>query len=153
MLLGMAARKKKTTREKMAHPAELIDMPALWEKRYGQGKMLIPAPLDLETLVKKIPRGRVTTLRALGDELAQAAGAVASCPITSGIFLKLVAIAAEEDLAEGKKRVAPWWRVVGPDGKLWPKAPGGLAGHARRLREDGVEIRMVRGTPRVADRF
>ena len=148
MLLDMAARKK-TTREKMSRAAEIIDMPAPWEKRYGGGKMLIPAPLDLEKLVKQIPRGRVTTLRALGDELALAAGAVASCPITSGIFLKLVALAAEEEAAEGKRGVAPWWRVVAPDGKLWAKSPGGIERQARLLREDGVEIRRVRGVPRV----
>lgn len=64
--------------------------------------------------------------------------------------MKLVAEAAEEELAAGKKRVAPWWRVVGPDGKLWAKAPGGVAEQARRLRAEGVEVLTVRGVPRVA---
>lgn len=144
------AGRKKSVREKLDRPAQIVDMPADWEKRFGKGKLLIPAPADLEDLVKRIPRGRVTTQRALGDELAQRSGARASCPITTGIFLSLIAQAAAEDEAAGRRRVTPWWRVVRPDGKLWDKSPGGTATQAQRLREEGVEVTTVRGVPRVA---
>lgn len=145
------AAKRKSTREKMNKPAELVDVPAVWEKRYGRGKMLIPSPLDLEALVKKIPRGRVVTQRELGDEMAREAGAAASCPITTGIFLRLVAQASEEEAAAGKKRTAPWWRVVRSDGGLWDKAPGGIVEQANRLKAEGVAVVVAgRGKPRVS---
>jgi len=116
------------------------------------GKLLIPAPNDVEALVRRIPKGRLTTQGELRRELAKAAGVEAACPLTTGIFLRLVAEASEEDAAAGKKRVAPWWRVVRDDGKLWDKAPGGMAEQARRLREEGVEVALKRGVPHVAVR-
>ena len=68
--------------------------------------------------MKKIPKGSVVTQGSLRDELAKAAGADATCPLTTGIFLRLVAEASEEEAAAGKSRVAPWWRVVRDDGRL-----------------------------------
>ncbi len=141
---------KKTVREKMNHPAEITEIPQLWEKRMGKGKMLIAAPHDLEALVKKIPKGRVVTQGYLRDELAKAAGVEATCPLTTGIFLRLVAEASEEDAAAGRARVAPWWRVVRDDGRLWDKSPGGTDEQTRRLRTEGIDVVIKRGVPRVA---
>ena len=131
---------RKTVREKMNKPAEIV----------ADGKLLVPAPNDVEALVKRIPKGRVMTQGELREELARAAGVEATCPLTTGIFLRLVAEASEEDAAAGKTRVAPWWRVVRDDGRLWDKSPGGIAEQARRLQAEGVSIAIKRGVSRVA---
>ena len=130
---------RKTVREKMDRPAEIV----------ADGKLLVPAPYDLERLIRKTPTGQVVTQRALREALAKAAGVPATCPLTTGIFLRLVALAAEEDAAVGQKRVAPWWRVVRDDGRLWDKSPGGVDEQARRLRKEGVELQSKRGVLRV----
>jgi alkylated DNA nucleotide flippase Atl1 len=64
-----------------------------------------------------------------------------------------VAEAAEEDLAEGKKNIAPYWRVVKDDGSLNEKFPGGTYLQSTRLKEEGHYILPGRGKkpPRVQD--
>jgi len=37
--------------------------------------MLIPKPLDVDAMIRKVPRGKVLTLTALREKLARAAGA------------------------------------------------------------------------------
>ena len=133
----------------MGRPSEITTVPPLWQKRMGEGLLLIAAPYDLEALVKKIPTGRVVTQGSLREELAKAAGADATCPLTTGIFLRLVAEVSEEEAAAGKPRVAPWWRVVRDDGRLWDRSPGGVEEQARRLRNEGVDIVVKRGVVRV----
>jgi alkylated DNA nucleotide flippase Atl1 len=137
------------------HPSQgsLRPMPPIWHKRFGDGMMLIPRPLDLDALIRKVRKGKLVTQSQLREHLAKAAGADATCPITTGIFLRIVAEAAEEDLAAGKKRVTPYWRVVSDDGRLNPKLPGDVAAQARRLRQEGLSILPAVGKkpPQVRD--
>jgi alkylated DNA nucleotide flippase Atl1 len=62
--------------------------------------------------------------------------------------VRIAAEAADEDAAAGKKRIAPYWRVVKEDGSLYPKFPGGVERQAERLREEGVAV--VKGKARLA---
>jgi alkylated DNA nucleotide flippase Atl1 len=106
--------------------------------------MLIPRPLDVEALVRAIPKGRVLTQSKLRERLAADAGADCACPLTTGIFVRIVAEAAEEDVRAGKKRVAPYWRVVRDDGRMNPKFPGGPDQQASRLSAEGIALRAGR---------
>ncbi len=71
--------------------------------------------------------------------------------MTTGIFIRIVAEAAEEDLRRGKKRIAPYWRVIKSVGSLNPKYPGVVQAQAARLREEGHAIECGKGkrAPRV----
>jgi alkylated DNA nucleotide flippase Atl1 len=60
--------------------------------------------------------------------------------MVAGMFVRIVAEAAEEDLRAGKARVTPWWRVVRDDGSLFEKLPGRPVGQAERLEAEGHEI-------------
>jgi len=60
--------------------------------------------------------------------------------MTSGIFLRLCAEAAEEELALGKKEIAPLWRVVKDAGSLMEKFPDSPNLQAKRLKSEGFEI-------------
>lgn len=82
---------KLTLQQKLACPAQLVEMPERWATRMGDGKLLIPAPRDVEAVVRTVPRGRVMTHGELRKELAARAGAAATCPLTTGIFLRLLA--------------------------------------------------------------
>ncbi|NVM56429.1 MAG: MGMT family protein, partial [Candidatus Helarchaeota archaeon] len=76
-----------------------------------------------------------------------------TCPITTGIFVRIAAEAAEEDLTAGKQEVTPYWRVIKTDGGLNQKFPGGAQAQAVRLREEGHRIQPAQGKkpPRVID--
>jgi alkylated DNA nucleotide flippase Atl1 len=102
--------------------------------------MLVPTPLLVAEEVRKVRKGRVVTPRDLRQRLAARNGADSTCPMTTGIFLSIIAGAAEEQLAAGKRPVAPYWRVVGEDGRLNPKWPPGPARQAERLRREGHQI-------------
>lgn len=118
---------------------------------YPPGRMLISSPLEIDAVVRRIPAGRVLTLGALRDNLARNHRADYACPITTGIFLRIVAEAAEEERAAGGGRIAPYWRVVRDDGTLLDKLPGGPAAQARLLAADGVEVLHLGKLPRLTD--
>ena len=77
-------------------------------------KMLIATPAIIDEYIRKIPKGTSTTLQTLRNDLALEYGAEYTCPLTTGIFLRIVAEAAHEQVEAGKpvSRVTPFWRVV-----------------------------------------
>ncbi|KAF0246700.1 MAG: hypothetical protein FD180_519 [Planctomycetota bacterium] len=129
---------KKSWREKLEspRPAEVQPMPASMKSRWGVGTLLIPRALDVDMLVRRIRKGRLTTLGAIRARLAKDAGATIACPLVTGIHWRIVAEASEEDRKARRRGPAPWWRVVRDDGRLNEK----LAAHAARLRSEGHAV-------------
>lgn len=113
-------------------------------RRFGRGTMVIPAPLEVDALMRKVRPGKTTTIDALRDQLAKKHGVNMACPMTTGIFAWISAHAAAEAEAEGKSRITPYWRTLKSGGELNPKYPGGLAEIRRRLEAEGHSI-VVRG--------
>jgi len=105
-----------------------------------RGHMLVPTPLLLAAELRRVPRGRLITPAILRARLARRAGADFTCPMTTGIFLNILAGAAEEALAAGRRPVAPYWRVVDDAGRLPPKFPPGQARQAAHLRAEGHSV-------------
>lgn len=116
--------------------------PTDWRKRFGAAKpphvvtlhtdfagvkagntMLISSPGEIAAYVSKIPRGETRTIARLRNELARRAGAQAMCPVTTAIYLRVVAEVSLRDLEDGKplEEVVPFWRVVTPDSKVAKK--------------------------------
>jgi hypothetical protein len=114
--------------------------PKLVKDPHGTGRMLVPTPLLVAEEVRRVRRGRLVTSRDLRERLAARTGADVTCPMTTGIFLSIIAGAAEEQLAAGKRPVAPYWRVVGDNGRLNPKWPPGPERQAERLRREGHRV-------------
>jgi hypothetical protein len=108
--------KKKTWAEKMnpdaQHKIEKTD------KTFADipkgSKMLIATPKIVEEYVKNIPKGRGTTLQQMRKDLAAEYNADYTCPITSGIFVRIVAEHAYEEYQKGKsvKNITPFWRII-----------------------------------------
>ena len=126
---------------------KVVEIPAKMLDQYGAGTMLIARPLDIQALIQQIPEGKLLTVRGLMDRLAVDAGTNTTCPMTTGIFLRIVAEVAELDRADGNP-VAPYWRVLKKGGKLNPKFPGGAVAQAKKLEAEGHEIkRNQHGAP------
>jgi len=124
-------------------------------RRWGTGTVVIPAPREVDEMMRKVRKGRLTTINHIRQALARTHGATIGCPITTGIFAWVAAHAAAEDEAEGRKRVTPHWRTLKSDGELNPKYPGGLEAHTARLRAEGHKV-MAKGKRLVVrdyDRF
>jgi alkylated DNA nucleotide flippase Atl1 len=133
---------RKSWREKLqgAHEARVVAIPVRMQKQHGKGTMLIPTPLDVDALIRKVPRGKVITLTQIREKLAREAGAKVTCPMVAGMFVRIAAEAAAEDMRAGKSRITPYWRVIRDDGTLFEKLPGGPMEQARYLEAEGHKV-------------
>jgi alkylated DNA nucleotide flippase Atl1 len=108
----------------------------------------------VDEIMKSVPRGRLTTINQIRARLAKRHGASIGCPITTGIFAWIAAHAAEEDAAEGKKDITPYWRTLKAKGVLNPKYPGGLETQAEKLKAEGHTIETdKKGKPKKVKDF
>jgi len=108
--------------------------------RWGTGTMVIPAPVEVDALMRRVPKGRLVTINELRAALAKKHGVNIACPITTGIFSWIAAHAAEEAANDGAKRVTPYWRTLKSGGEVNPKYPGGVAALKRKLRDEGHKV-------------
>ena len=145
---------KKSWREKLADDKGLprvCKVSGKFSKRFGRGTFVIPAPREVDALMKRVPKGRVVTINELRAALARKHGADFGCPITTGIFSWIAAHAAAEAETAGAKRITPYWRTLRAGGEINAKYPGGIENVARRLRKEGHHI-VAKGKRRlVAD--
>ena len=95
--------------------------------RWGKGTVVIPAPLEVDSFMKRVPRGKLATINEIREALARKHRATIGCPITTGIFAWIAANAAAEAAAAGQKIVTPYWRTLKTGGELNAKYPGGFA--------------------------
>ena len=109
-------------------------------KKWGTGTFVIPAPLEVDELMRCVPRGRITTIDALRSALARKHRTTIACPLTTGIFAWIAAHAGAEAQAAGAKTPTPWWRTLKAGGEINPKYPGGVEETVRRLRAEGHRI-------------
>jgi len=132
---------------------KIIELPPEAWKKMGGATMLVSTPWDVDAMIRTVPKGKLITSAQLRAKLAAKAGAECACPISTGIFVRIAAEAAEEDRAEGKSRVTPYWRVIKPDGRLNEKLPGGPKAQASNLEAEGHSLEPGRGSkpPKVKD--
>ncbi|MBI4877949.1 MAG: MGMT family protein [Acidobacteria bacterium] len=146
----MAAQLKSRTswRAKLEKPreAKVVPVPPRMRKSCGTGLMLIPRPLDVDALIREVPRGKLVTINQLRALLARQNDADVTCPLVTGILVRIAAEAAEEDARAGRKRITPYWRVLREGGRCNEKYPGGVAAQAAHLEAEGhtVEAGRVR---------
>jgi len=151
------AKLRKSWREKLADDKDfprVVEITDKMSKRWGTGTVVIPAPREVDEIMRKVPKGKLITINQIRAMLAQKHGATIGCPITTGIFAHIVACAAEEAKAEGKKNITPYWRTLKVGGELNEKYPGGVEAQAARLREEGHIIeRDKSGKPKKVKDF
>lgn len=100
--------------------------------------MLVSSPQEVEAYINQLPFGTTRTVTQMRADLAQQHAADGTCPVSTAIFLRVVAEAALEQLEKGStvERITPFWRVVDPSDKVAKKLTCGPEFvRAQRVRE------------------
>ncbi len=77
-------------------------------EKYGGDRMYFAPPLDYDRVMKRIPRGQLTTVGAIRAHFARQNQADFTEPITAGIFVSIAAWASEQRDTEK----TPYWRTL-----------------------------------------
>lgn len=135
--------KKKTAVEKLHDSKGLPKVEKITgklSKRWGTGTVAIPAPIEVDALMKKVPKGKLITINKIRSAIAKKHKATIGCPITCGIFAWISAQAAEEEANQGKKNTTPYWRTLKSDGSINEKYPGEISMQKAYLEAEGHKV-------------
>lgn len=111
---------------------ELVEIPKTMHKYFGgSGQMVKPTSATVESLVKKVPRGKVATLDSLREHLAKKYSVHTSCPAAT---LKALVQVSNSNPECG------YWRIVKKKGELLAKLNGGIEQQAALLEKEGLTI-------------
>ena len=100
--------------------------------------MLIATPKIIDEYIKQIPKGMNVNIKTLRNDMALTYNADTTCPVTTGIFLRIVSEAAYEDLLNGEKNITPFWRVVHHKSKTASKLACGINFIKKRRSEENI---------------
>ena len=76
--------------------------------------MLIPTPKVVDAYIRQIPKGKQVDMTTMRKDLASEYHAEITCPLTTGIFVRIAAEAAWEQYEKGMpfEKITPFWRVI-----------------------------------------
>ena len=91
----------------------------------ASSSMFVATPKIVDEFINKMPQGRFITMPELRADLAIEYDCDATCPVSTAIFLRVVAEAALEHLEQGATTadITPFWRVVAPGDKISARLP------------------------------
>jgi hypothetical protein len=136
-------RKRKSWREKLVDSKDLpkvVEITGKMSKRYGSGTVAIPVPLEVDAIMRRVPRGKLITINEIRKLIARKHRATIGCPMTTGIFAWIAAHAPEEAAADGDAEVTPYWRTLKSGGELNPPYPGGVSRLRELLKAEGHRV-------------
>jgi len=137
---------RRSWREKLLDSRDLpkvVPIPPSMVGKWGLKEgdtMVIPAPLEVDEMMKKVPQGKLITINELRKALAEKHGATTCCPMTTGIFLLYAARAASEAEKEGETDITPYWRTLKPGGVINERYPGGVELQRELLEREGHKV-------------
>jgi alkylated DNA nucleotide flippase Atl1 len=135
--------KRKSWSEKLKDSKGLPQVQKITDKmreRWGSGTVVIPAPMEVDEIMRKVPEGKLTTINEIRAALAKKHGATIGCPITTGIFAWIAANAAEEKRQNGEAETTPYWRTLKAGGVINEKYPGGAEVQKKLLEDEGHKV-------------
>jgi alkylated DNA nucleotide flippase Atl1 len=135
--------KKKSWREKLNDDKDLpkvVKIEGKLAKRWGEGTCVIPAPREVNEIMKSVLKGKLITINQIRERLAGKHKATIGCSITTGIFARIAAEVAAEDREKGKKNITPYWRTLKEGGVVNEKYPGGVEGQTALLKKEGFKV-------------
>ena len=136
---------KKTWKEKLLDSKDLpkvVKIEGKMSTRWGTGTVVIPAPIEVDGIMKKVPKGKLITINEIREILAKRYKASIGCPMTTGIFAWIASHAAYEDKQEGKKKFTPYWRTLKTKGEINPKYPGYIDEIKDLLEAEGHKVKI-----------
>ena len=135
---------KRTWREKLNDAKDLPSVqpvPDRMVSKWGAGTMVLPAPVEVDELMRSVPKGKVTTINEIRAALAMKHQTTLACPMVTGIFAWISANASEELAAvKPKAKTTPYWRTLKSGGLLNDKYPGGVKSQKQKLQAEGHRI-------------
>lgn len=112
------------------------------DKKYADmqiGEMMLVAnPEIIDEYIRQIPSGKQVSVKTMRKDIALDYGADNMCPLTAGIFLRIVAEKAHEEYMQGKKRITPFWRVIDLKMPIVKKLTFDKEFIANKRREEGI---------------
>lgn len=102
-------------------------------EKYGGNRMYFAPPIDYDTVMKKVPLGKVITVGEIREHFAKQSGADFTEPITAGIFVSIAAWASYQRSDDE----TPYWRTLKANGELNEKYPGGALAQKEKLENEG----------------
>ncbi len=123
---------------------EIVPIEKHREKAIGaSGRMLLPSPKTVAKVVAKIPRRQLATIDLIRKNLAQQFKVDATCPFNTKLCLRAISNDPAAKLA--------YWRVIRDNGDLIKYFPGGIAGHAKLLKQEGFSVEKKGEMAKVKD--
>lgn len=134
-------------------------MPKTWEQKFHNGRIpeitkadkafggipaeapfLISTPEEIDRYIRQIPVGESRTIEELKKDIALRHGVEYMCPLTAGIFLRIVAERAYEKwkMGEPTAGITPFWRVIRPESNLAKKLSFGVDELIRFRSEESI---------------
>jgi hypothetical protein len=118
-------RPKKTWKEKMTtEPPHHVVLEKDFAGVKSGSKLHISSPQAIAEKLRKIPLGETVSLQQFRKNIALAQSCDATCPVSTSLFLRIVAEYAWEEHTEKNIPLAdlpPFWRVVEPGTPLSKK--------------------------------
>ncbi len=116
---------KKSAREKLAVKKEkkkVVMDKAVWGMQPGES-LIVLTPQIVDDYIKNIPYGHTKSIDDMKAEMAVKEECDATCPLSTAIFVRMVAEAAIEGLKEGMlaSEVSPFWRLIDGQHKIAKK--------------------------------
>ena len=135
--------KRKSWTAKLENSKDLPKVEKITDKmsqRWGTGTVVIPAPMEVNEMMRRVPEGKLITINEIRAALAEKHGATIGCPMTTGIFAWIAAHAAEEQRQLGERDITPYWRTLKTGGVINPKYPGGVEAQKKLLQKEGHTV-------------
>ncbi|MEM3678146.1 MAG: hypothetical protein QW176_08385 [Candidatus Bathyarchaeia archaeon] len=114
-------------------------------EKWGKGTMVIPAPMEVDEVIRRVPEGKLITIDGIRKVLAQKHNATICCPLTTGIFTWIAANAAEEEKRHGIADITPLL--------AHPQRQGGNKREVPRRSGDAEEASRRRGSSSDPERW
>jgi len=114
-------------KEPIVKKLELNDKKPIAGMSNGQ-LMLISSCMEIDKFIKNLKNGEFITIVEMRKKLASSHNADVTCPLTTGIFLRIVCEVSFEYLLENQDidSITPFWRVVKPSDNLAKKLSCGI---------------------------
>jgi hypothetical protein len=139
----MAASKKKSWQEKL----NIDQQPHIEKvlKDFGGVKkgqiMVVPTPKVVDAYIRQIPEGQITDITTIRNDIAREYHAEVTCPLTTGIFLRISAEAAYEEYVNGTpiEKITPFWRAIRRDSTTAKKLSFGTEFLLKQQKKEGIK--------------
>jgi hypothetical protein len=118
----MASSKKSWAQKMDAKPRHQVLLDKAFAGVPAGSKLLISSPKEIAEHLNKTPQGTTVSVQQFRKTLAKAHQCDAACPVSTSIFLKIVAEHNYElSQQDPAAKLVPFWRVVTPSSTLAKK--------------------------------